>query len=139
MNDLGWSFIGVVLGIIAFIWYYLITHIWVLVLIVVTGVAWEVWWLPLRQWRAVPLPLKSMARATFGGFLLALCIGATATGTRLPGGTYTLEGVFAVGLLYLCAGMFGSRSRFDVMSVFWWSALALGCSAGVAWYEGIIP
>jgi hypothetical protein len=49
------------------------------------------------------------------------------------------EGVFAVGLLYLCAGMFGSRSRFDVMSVFWWSALALGCSAGVAWYEGIIP
>jgi hypothetical protein len=106
---------------------------------VVLGIAWEVW-LVVRQWRAVPLAQKSLTRATFGGFLLALCIGAAATGmaARLPGGMHTLEGVGAFGLIYLCAGSFGARTRFDVMSVFWWSALALGCVAGMAWYEGMI-
>jgi hypothetical protein len=94
-----------------------------------------------RLWRMVPLAEKNMTRATAGGFLVTLCIGAAASGIpfRYPGGEWVLASVASSGLLYLCVGVAGSHgARFDVMSVVWWSVGALGCVAVLLHFEGMI-
>jgi hypothetical protein len=96
---------------------------------------------PGLRWRMVPLTQKNMTRATFGGFIVALCIGAAASGipAQYPGGLWALAGIAGLGLLYLCVGVFGSQgARFDVMSVFWWSVGALGCVGALLHFEGMI-
>ncbi len=96
---------------------------------------------PLARWRMMPLAQKNMTRATFGGFLAALAVGAAAAGIpfRHPGGVWAVAGVGGLGLLYLAVGVFGSQgARFDFMSVFWWSALGLGCAAVLLHFEGVI-
>jgi hypothetical protein len=96
---------------------------------------------PLARWRMLPLAQKNMTRATFGGFLVALALGAAAAGIPFqhPGGAWAVAGAGSLGLLYLTVGIFGSQgARFDVMSVFWWSALGLGCAAVLLHFEGVI-
>lgn len=96
---------------------------------------------PLARWRMVPLAQKNMTRATFGGFLLALAIGAAVTGIAFqhPAGVSIAAAAAGLGLLYLCVGVFGSQgARFDVMAVFWWGMGALGCAAALLHFEGVI-
>jgi hypothetical protein len=96
---------------------------------------------PLARWRMLPLAQKNITRATFGGFLLALAIGAAIAGMpfQYAAGVWVVAGVAGLGLLYLTVGFFGSHgARFDAMSVFWWSALGLGCLAGLLHFEGVI-
>lgn len=52
-------------------------------------------------------------------------------------GTVVCGGPIGVGLLYLLAGIFGPRFRFDLMSVFYWSSTALACAALLV-FEGVI-
>jgi hypothetical protein len=101
------------------------------------GTAAQAW----AKWRRVPLQQKNHTRATFGGFLLALSIGAVASGVpfRHPGSVWAVAGAGGFGLLYLVVGVLGSRgAAFDSMSVFWWSVGALGCAAALLHFEGII-
>jgi len=85
-----------------------------------------------RRWRLVPLAEKNMTRATGGAFVLALCAALAASGFPYLGPKIT-GGVAAFALLYLVVGIFGARgARFDVMSLFWWAALALGAAALLA-------
>jgi len=48
-----------------------------------------------RQWRTVPLAQRNMTRATFGGFVVAFCIGFAATGIpfHYPAALWALAGV----------------------------------------------
>jgi hypothetical protein len=87
---------------------------------------------PAQRWHAVPLHQRNRTRATAGAFVLALCAVIAANGFPVVGWQVTCT-IAAFGLLYFCVGIHGSQgARFDVMSVFWWAVLALGCGALLA-------
>jgi hypothetical protein len=85
------------------------------------------------HWRQVPLQAKSNFRATFGAFVVVLVAGAAAKGFIPLNNSLALWPAIGAaggfGVLYIVAGVFGSRMRFDPMSIFWWSVTALGCAA----------
>jgi apolipoprotein N-acyltransferase len=83
------------------------------------------------------LQQKNVTRATAGAFVLVVCIILAANGFPVIGWPATAA-IAALALLYLVVGVAGSQgSRFDVMSVFYWGALALGCGALLIFIEGI--
>ena len=84
-----------------------------------------------QRWRAVPLQQRNMTRATVGAFVLVLLIGAAADGfipfdNKLA--LLSAAGIAGFSLLYIAAGVFGSRCKVDPLSIFWWSVTA---AAGV--------
>jgi predicted Na+-dependent transporter len=88
----------------------------------------RLWW----RWRAVPLPRKNMTRATAGAFVLVACAVFADHGFPVVGSRLT-AGIAAFALLYLVVGLRGAHgAAFDVMSAFWWAALALGGAALLA-------
>jgi hypothetical protein len=90
-----------------------------------------------RRWRAVPLQNKNMTRATGGAFVLALCAALAASGFPYLGPKIT-GAIAALALLYLGVGISGAHgARFDWMSAFWWSLLALGAAAVVG-FKGFV-
>jgi hypothetical protein len=83
----------------------------------------------VQRRRMVPIQQRNMTRATFGAFALVICAVLAANGFPVIGWQAT-AGIAAFVLLYLCVGLHGFQgARFDVMSVFWWAVLALGCAA----------
>ena len=86
--------------------------------------------------RAVPLQQRNMKRATAGAFVLVGCATLALHGFPV-GGWKVTAGIAALALLYLVVGVRGSQgSRFDVMSVFYWAALVIGCVALLGYIEG---
>jgi hypothetical protein len=79
-----------------------------------------------RRWRLVPLPQKNLTRATGGAFVLTLCAVLAAGGFPYLD-PKVMGGIAVFALLHLLVGMHGAR--FDVMSVFWWLVVVLGCAA----------
>ena len=95
----------------------------------------------LRRGQQRPLQQRNMTRATFGGFVVALCIGFAATGIpfQYPVAAWALAGAGGLGLLYLVAGACGSQgARVDAISVFWWGVGGLGLAAVLLHLEGMI-
>jgi hypothetical protein len=88
------------------------------------------WLFRLRQrWRGVPLQERNRARATGGMFALIACIVLAAHGFPVVG-VKPIAGIAAFALLYLVAGVAGSRSAtVDVLAVFWRCALVIGSVA----------
>jgi hypothetical protein len=89
------------------------------------------WLFRLRQsWRAVPLQDRNRARATGGMFALIACIVIAAHGCPFVG-VKPIAGIAAFALLYLVAGLAGSRSAtgVDVLAVFWRCAIVIGSVA----------
>jgi hypothetical protein len=94
------------------------------------------WLFRLRQrWRAVPLQERNRARATGGMFALVACGVVAAHGCPFVGAK-PIAGVAAFALLYLVAGLAGSRSAtatVDLLAVFWRCALVIGSVALLAY------
>jgi hypothetical protein len=91
------------------------------------------------HWRQVGLQQKSHFRSTAGAFVVVLVSGAALKGfipLNNPLALWSAVGIGAFGVLYIVAGVFGSRCRFDPMSIVWWSLTALGCAA-LLFYGGI--
>jgi hypothetical protein len=91
------------------------------------------------HWRQVPLQQKSYFRSTAGAFVVVLVSGVALKGfipLNNPLALWSAVGIGALGVLYVVAGVFGSRCRVDPLSVVWWSVTALGCAA-VLLYGGI--
>jgi hypothetical protein len=89
------------------------------------------WLFRLRQsWGSVPLQDKNRARAAGGMFVLVACVVFAAHGCPVIGARPT-GGIAAFSILYLVAGLVGSRSAtgVDVLAVFWRCALVIGCIA----------
>jgi hypothetical protein len=90
--------------------------------------AWRGW----RHWRALPLVQRNHTRAGAGASVLV----ALGIYTVMRGGFWAMSeielygaaGLGAFAALWLVVGVIGSRggSRFDPMSIFWWSVLCLG-------------
>jgi hypothetical protein len=78
--------------------------------------------------RAAPLQQKNFTRATAGAFALVACAVLAAYGFPVVGPKLT-AGIAAFAALYLVVGVASQNSSVDFMSVFWWSALAIGCAA----------
>jgi hypothetical protein len=84
-----------------------------------------------RQWHAVPLQQRSMTRAAGGGFVLALCAVFGLHGFPVIGWKVT-AGMAALALLYLAAGIYGTRgARIDFVSVFWWAVVVIAAGASL--------
>src|SRR5271163_3859443 len=93
--------------------------------------------LRLRGRSNAPLQQKNIRRATCGAFVLVPCVFIAANGFPVIGWQATAA-IAALALLYLVVGVVGAQgSRFDVMRVFWWGVLALGCGALLVFIEGI--
>jgi hypothetical protein len=91
------------------------------------------------HWRQVPLQSKSHFRSTAGAFVVVLVTGAALKGfipLNNPLALWFAVGLGGFGVLYIVAGVIGSRCRVDPLSVVWWSVTALGCAA-VLLYGGI--
>lgn len=82
------------------------------------------------------LQQKNITRATAGAFVLVVCAVLAVNGFPVIGWQIT-AGIGAIALLYLVVGIHGSQGeRFDVMSVFWWGLLVLGCTALLVFIVG---
>ena len=98
-----------------------------------------------RQWRAVPLDIKSFIRVRTATFALIVLIGGTLFQVIPYDNPIEIWGVLVVAglaLLNLAAGLIGVlfaerwQLRFDPMSIWWWSAGAVSC-AWLVVYSGI--
>ena len=93
-----------------------------------------------RNRRAVPLQQRNMARATAGALVLAVCAVLAVHGFPVVGPLPTAC-VAGIALLYFVVGIHGFRgSRFDMLSIFWWSVLVAVAGGALAFaFVGFPP
>jgi ParB-like chromosome segregation protein Spo0J len=89
-------------------------------------------WRRRAAWRAVAMQQKSHVRAAGGTFLVVGVVGAAIAGfipldINSPV-LWAALGIAGFGLLWLVVGVFGSRCRYDPMSLIYWSVLVVCCA-----------